>query len=201
MTLIPPGTKFHGVDPSVPTRDKKSALLNSYSEAYTIEDIIAYFQAINLGWCRYDDDQYTPASKLSINDGVEVVIPNNGATTYKSDPTLADFYDTATQKLVSSKVNDVYIVSVVFKASSSNANQTHLEVSMSGPAGYERINESIGFYKGNDEEQNIHRVYQYYTDPDFVSNGAQLKVSSVGGNSKIWDVIFFIQRTQLGASV
>lgn len=72
MAVIPPGTKFHGVDPPVPTRDKKSALLNSYAEAYTIEDIVSYFQAINLGWCRYDDDQYTSLSKLTISDGVPV---------------------------------------------------------------------------------------------------------------------------------
>lgn len=201
MTSIPPGTKFHGVDPSVPTQDKKSALLNSYAEAYTIEDIISYFQSVNLGWCRYDDDQYTSLSKLTISDGVSVVIPNNGATTYKSDPSLADFYDTTRQKLVSSKLNDVYVMTVVFKAESDNANQTHLQVSMSGPAGYERIDESIGYYKGNAEEQNIHRVYQYYTDSDFVLNGAQMRINSIGGYSRIWDVIFFIQRTQLGVSV
>lgn len=199
MTLIPPGTKFHGVDPSVPTQDKKSALLNSYSEAYTIEDIIAYFQAANLGWCRYDDGQYTPSSKLTLTDGNPVLIPNNGASTYKSQPSLADFYDTSTKKFVSTRVNDVYVLTVVFKAEADNANQTHLQVSMSGPNGYDRISESLGYFKGNNTEDNFHRLYQYYTDADFVSNGAQLFITSVGGVSRIWDVIFFVQRTQLGS--
>jgi hypothetical protein len=40
MAIIPSGTKFHGVSGSVPTQDKKSALLNSYSEAYTLQDFI-----------------------------------------------------------------------------------------------------------------------------------------------------------------
>lgn len=39
MTTIPAGTKFHGVDSSVDTRDKGSASRNSLREAYTIEDI------------------------------------------------------------------------------------------------------------------------------------------------------------------
>jgi len=43
MTNIPLGTKFHGVDASVDTRDKKSARLNALSEAYTIDDMVNYF--------------------------------------------------------------------------------------------------------------------------------------------------------------
>ena len=37
---------------------------------------------------------------------------------------------------------------------------------------------------------------QYYTDSTFVSDGVQLKVTSIGGASKLWDSIYFIQRTQ-----
>jgi len=43
MTNIPLGTKFHGVDASADTRDKKSARLNALSEAYTIDDMANYF--------------------------------------------------------------------------------------------------------------------------------------------------------------
>jgi hypothetical protein len=41
MTQIPAGTKFIGISASYPTTERKSALNNSYSEIYTIEDIAA----------------------------------------------------------------------------------------------------------------------------------------------------------------
>jgi hypothetical protein len=40
MAIIPVGTKFHGVAPFVDTENRKSALLNSYAEAYTLQDFI-----------------------------------------------------------------------------------------------------------------------------------------------------------------
>lgn len=38
---VPAGTKFVGINPSVDTQEKKSVLSNSYSEIYTIEDILS----------------------------------------------------------------------------------------------------------------------------------------------------------------
>ena len=37
-----------------------------------------------LGWTRYDDGQYTSASKLSLVQDVTTVLPNNAATIYRS---------------------------------------------------------------------------------------------------------------------
>tara|TARA_R110000796_G_scaffold90427_2_gene194300 strand:+ start:2888 stop:3517 length:630 start_codon:yes stop_codon:yes gene_type:complete len=42
---IPAGTKFHGVDTSQDTINRGSTLANGWRDAYTIEDIIAYFSA------------------------------------------------------------------------------------------------------------------------------------------------------------
>jgi hypothetical protein len=198
MTAIPAGTKFHGVAPFVDTKNRKSATLNANADAYTIEDIIAYFQATILGWCKYDDDQYTSSSKLTLVNGAEVKLPNNGATTLKSSPSI-DFYDPISGELIGLNENDVYILTVLFKVQTANTNQTHLDIKLSGPPGYDRINESIGFYKGNNVAENIHKMYQYYVDAAFVANGSEIKISSIGSNSMIWDIIFFIQRTQLGS--
>jgi hypothetical protein len=49
-----------------------------------------------LGWARYDDGQYTSASKLSLADGVEVVIPNNAASSYRSNVGV-DYYNSTTK--------------------------------------------------------------------------------------------------------
>lgn len=149
----------------------------------------------SLGWTRYDDSQYTSSNKLSLTDGVEVTLPNNGNSIYRSDSSL-DFYDTTNKKIVGLNESDVYMFTVVFKKSASNANSTHLEFRLTGADSYDRINKAVGYYKGNNEEQNFHEVFQYYIDANALANGLTPKIQSIGGASKIWDIIYFIQRTQ-----
>ena len=40
------------------------------------------------------------------------------------------------------------------------------------------------------------KVFQYYADQNFVDNGSFIRVASTGGTAKIWDIIYFIQKTQ-----
>ena len=164
------------------------------------ENVIVYPQTggLNLGWARYNDTFYVGSddtTKLLLADGVEITLPNNGGTVTRSHPSI-DFYDVANQKFVGLNENDVYAVTVVFKKSAANANQTHLDFRLTGADDYDRINMSLGFYKGNDETQNQHIMLQYYLDANALANGLTPKVTADGGNAKIWDIIFFIQRTQ-----
>jgi hypothetical protein len=82
-----------------------------------------------LGWTRYDDTVYTSENKLTLADGVEVVLPNNGGNIYRSYEGI-DYYDPATQRVLGDNANDVYLFTVVFKVSSANANQTFLRASV-----------------------------------------------------------------------
>lgn len=161
------------------------------------ENVIVYPQGgvKSLGWTRYDDGTYTSSSKLTLTDGVEVTLPNDGATVYRSHSSL-DFYNSTTNKIVGLNENDVYQMTVVFKKSTGNANQTHLDFLLTGADDYDRINMSLGFYKGNDTQQNQHIMFQYYIDSNALANGLTPRIMSHGGNSLIWDIIFFIQRTQ-----
>lgn len=168
------------------------------------QNVIVYPQTVNdsigLGWARYNDTFYTglgegDSNKLLLSDGIEVTLPNNGGTVTRSHPSI-DFYDVANQKFVGLNENDVYAVTVVFKKSAANANQTHLDFKLTGADDYDRINMALGFYKGNDETQNQHIMLQYYLDANALANGLTPKVTADGGNAKIWDIIFFIQRTQ-----
>lgn len=161
------------------------------------ENVIVYPQGgvKSLGWCRYDDNNYTSSNKLSLTDLTEVTLTNNANTSYRSHSSI-DFYDSTTSKLVGENVNDVYMFTVIFKKSAANANQTHLDFRLTGADGYDRINKVSGFYKGNDVEQNYHEVFQYYIDANALANGLTPKIQSHGGTAKIWDIIFFIQRTQ-----
>ena len=150
-----------------------------------------------LGWARYDDGQYTSASKFSLADGVEVVIPNNASASYRSNVGV-DYYNSSTQKVTADNENDTYVMTVVFKYSAANANQTYLEMHFEGGNGtpYDRIRDTITFPKGNDITHDHHAVFQYYADANFISNGSQWKITANGGTAKVWDIIFFIQKTQ-----
>jgi len=164
------------------------------------QNVVVYPQGgvSSLGWARYDDTFYTgvdDSKKLLLSDGVEVVLPNNAGSVIKSHSSI-NFYDSATNKFIGVNENDVYSVTVVFKKSSANANQTHLDFIIRGADDYDRINMTLGFYKGNDETQNQHIMLQYYLDANALANGLTPKVTADGGTAKIWDIIFFIQRTQ-----
>ena len=150
-----------------------------------------------IGWARYDDGQYTSESKLSLTDGVIVVLPNNGANVVRSESGL-DFYNPTTRKILASAMNDVYVLTIVFKGSAANANQTYLTIEMDNINGteYSRLSEDLSFPRGNDAEHNFHSVFQYYVDADFVSNGATWRIKATGGSAQIWDIIYFIQKTQ-----
>ena len=147
-----------------------------------------------VGWVRYNDTYWTSENKLPLLDGVEVVLSNNGGSVQRSQ-TGIDYYDTTNYKLIGEIENNVYLLTIVFKASAPNANQTHLDVYI-GEGDYRRLDVALVFAKGNDETQNFHNVYQYYVDQNFVDNGAQIKIMADGGTAEVWDIIYFIQKTQ-----
>lgn len=151
-----------------------------------------------LGWARYDDTQYTTSSFLTVTDGTNVVIPNNAGfsvTTYMNSSVA--FYNGTTKKVQTQNDGDVYTMIVTFKAKAPNANQTHIDVSLSstGATPYDRVSKSLTFAKGNNEWQNFYESFSFYADADFVTNGNQWKIYAVGGNVDVAGCIYFIQRT------
>lgn len=163
------------------------------------QNVVVYPQDVTTigGWARYDDSTYTSSNKLSLSDGVEVVLPNDGAAVYKSHESI-NFYNYSTGKVLAVNENDVYCMTVVFRASAANANQTYLTLHFEGGNGtpYDRIRNDFTFPRGNDIAHDFHQVFQYYADADLVANGSEWRITSVGGAASVWDIIFFIQRTQ-----
>lgn len=151
----------------------------------------------SLGWARYDDSTYTSSNKLALALGTEVVLPNDAGAIYRSH-TGVDYYNSSTQKVIADAENDTYLMTVVFKYSAPNANQTYLEMHFEGGNGtpYDRIRDTITFPKGNDAPHDHHAIFQYYADSNFVSNGSQWKITANGGTASVWDIIFFIQKVQ-----
>ncbi len=151
-----------------------------------------------LGWARYDDTQYTISSFLTVTDGTNVVIPNNAGssvTTYMNSSVA--FYNGTTKKVQTQNDGDVYTMIVTFKAKAPNANQTHIDVSLSsiGATPYDRVSKSLNFAKGNNQWENFYESFSFYADADFVTNGNQWKIYAIGGDVHVASCIYFIQRT------
>lgn len=152
-----------------------------------------------MGWARYDDTQYTTSSFLTVVDGAAAIpIPNNAGysvTTYMNS--VLPFYDGSTKKIQMENVGDVYSMIVTFRAKAPNANQTHIDISLSsiGPTPYDRVFKSLVFAKGNNEWENFYETFLFYADSDFVTYGNQFKIFANGGNVDMSGAIYFIQRT------
>jgi len=176
---------------AVTNNDVLAIVNGGETKKITVADLVAYNQ---LGWNRIDDTVYTSSNKLLLSNGVQITLPNNGGNIVKDGDYT--FYNPVTNKLLGNNVNDVYILTVVFSSAAANTNNTHLDFTLEGSGQINRVSKSLQYHKGNGVEQNFHEVYQYYTDADFVANGVTPKIVAVGGTAEIWDIIFFIQRTQ-----
>lgn len=181
------------------TTDEFAVVHHGETMKVTLENVKEYINsqisATELGWGRYDDSQWTEVSPLPLLDGVKVVLSNNANNTVEYGD--YSFFNSTEQKVHAENVNDTYMVTIVFKAKAANANQTHLDIDFYSPVGdFERLRKSLAFFKGNNVEDNFHNVFQYYADSDLVTNGLQVEITSVGGTAEVYDIIFFIQRTQ-----
>jgi hypothetical protein len=151
-----------------------------------------------LGWARYDDTQYTTSSFLTVTAGTNIVLPNDaGSSVITYINSSVPFYSGASKKIQTQNTGDVYTMVVTFKAKAPNANQTHIDISLSstGATPYDRVSKSLTFAKGNNEWQNFYESFNFYADADFVTNGNQWKIYANGGDVHIASAIYFIQRT------
>lgn len=149
---------------------------------------------MGLGWARYDDTQYTSASPYSFTASAFTVPNNKGNVINNHIHSDTEFY--ASNKLKAEFENDVYIITIAFKAKISNANG-YLELYLEGGNGtpYDRVRDIVVFPKGNDTEHSYAKTFQYYSDEDVVTNGLSIKMLP-SSSGTIYDIIYFIQRTQ-----
>ena len=151
----------------------------------------------SLGWARYLDTQYTDVSPLSLVTDTLTTLPNNAGTVIRSHSSIDFYQNGVNSKFYGQNLNDVYIVTVEFKASAPNANQTHLDLSIqNGGGNIQNLEIALSYIKGNNVTQVFHTMFQYYIDQNFLDNGASLHIQSHGGVSSIWDIEYFVQRTQ-----
>ena len=151
------------------------------------------------GWARYMDSQYTEASPLALAADTLTQLPNNKNTVLRSHSSIEFYTNGSESKIFGENINDVYIATIEFKAKAPNANQTHLNLSVENGGGIiENLDIAMAYIKGNNTTQVFHNIFQYYIDQNFYDNGASFKIQSHGGTSTLWDIQYFIQRTQNG---
>lgn len=163
---------------------------------FTIEEILSLFGSEILGFQRIDDSEYRDDTYLAVQDGNTKTLTNNGQF-FSLIIGSNTFFDSE-GKIFPLKENDVYQLSIVFDASSSNTNNGHIDLFLEGPQDYDRIKKTLTFAKGNDVMQNFYESFTFYADADFIENGAALMISSTGSDVKIQNIIFFINRISIG---
>ena len=157
--MIPAGTKFIAIN----TDDR-------FNRVWTIDEINAFGNS----WARYDDTQYTSLSPFLFSS-TDQAIPNNaGNIIDHSLNSSVQYYDGS--KVYAEFENDVYIMTIAFKAKISNANG-YMDIFLEGGNGtpYDRVRTTITFPKGNNVEHTYSTMFQYYADDDVVLNGLTLK--------------------------
>lgn len=148
-----------------------------------------------LGWGRFDDDQYTSGSPYLFTTNTEFIVPNNASTILDIN-NGSSYYNKTTQRISADNKFDTYLITIAFKAYM-DSNNEHLELYLDGGGStpYTRVKDIILFPKGNGIEHQYAKTFQYYADIDVITNGLQVKMlpSTTGA---IYDVIYFIQKVQ-----
>jgi len=83
MATVPSGTKFIGLAATYPTIERRSALINSESEAYTIEDI-----ATAAGGNSFFTNGFTVVGPIAAN----VTLPTGAVVNYTGPLSMATGY-------------------------------------------------------------------------------------------------------------
>ncbi len=103
MTQIPSGTKFIGISASYPTTERKSALNNSYSEVYNIQDL-----ATTINTTMYDvanvSQTNNPLNTVTVNATSGIITTQSYITPANSCTTGGSFAVNNTRVKSTSKI-------------------------------------------------------------------------------------------------
>lgn len=153
------------------------------------------------GWARYFDTQYTEANPFVVASDTTVSLPNNAGRTIKTQlPTgVADFYDSATGKIIAVNELDKFTFTYRFLAKNSAQDNAELRFGIDIGGSFGVIFPDLrSFDKGANTEQPFNFVMPGYTGSTFLANGGIPTITSIGGNASIYNIELQVERTQKG---
>lgn len=147
------------------------------------------------GWISYEDTLHTLGSPQVINAGVTALLTNNGAVKIDSQkPTgVTDFFDVTTTELTPQNENDFYSVDLMFKTKNSVASGV-FTVYVDIPTIGQRFHQSFICSKTANTELGVNLTINHYTSAAFAANGGTVNITSIDGNTSIYDKQFRICR-------
>lgn len=150
------------------------------------------------GWAQYSGSTYTSGSPLVINATTTAVLPNNGASSSITSqlPTgVTAFVNTANGKITPQLDGDFYVIDIRFKATSSSVDGViDVGIDIGGAQGIIRQH-TVALRKGIGVEQRVALSFPVFAGSTFVANGGEVKVTSIVGNTSIYDITFVVDRT------
>lgn len=168
------------------------------SEATLSTDVPTFGQVQNLtGWQQVSGNNYTSGVPLLILAGNTTTLANNGATsniTTQLPTGVTSFVNTTNGKITPENDGDFYIVDIRFKAtSSSNDGVIDVGIDIGGVMGIIRQH-TVNIRKGIGVEQRVALSFPVFSGATFIANGGEVKVTSVVGDTSIYDVTFVVDR-------
>jgi hypothetical protein len=145
--------------------------------------------ALQIGWARYDDTEFTSEDPYLMTANTEFTLPNNGGVT--NDPYVLGMYTSPSFDL---QAGSTYAITISFKASMNN-NNAHADLNFYCPtdADYENIADVIVFPKGNGVEHVYSRSFNFYANTNVARDGLQIKFNASHAGA-IYGVIYFIEK-------
>lgn len=151
------------------------------------------------GYAVYTDTEYTLENPFVIPNGQRLKIPNNAVV--KNDTNLpfdmVKLFDETTQKLVSINENDEFSIRIRFDTfTTSNTGYAEIDLDIGGSLG-SIMNIPVFFPRGAGQNnvRKFSEMSKYFTGSTFISNGGELFIESVRGNTNIFNISFYISRT------
>lgn len=159
-------------------------------------ETLAVRSDIGTGWAQYTDNVYTSGSPLVVNLGSTATITNNASVIINSQlpDDVTSFYDPTTSKITPSLNGDSYLINVRFTAlSSSITGLADIELDVTGAVGA-LPKQTISLRKGIGNTQQVNIIFDVFSASAFVANGGLIKLTSVDGNTSIYDISYKITR-------
>ena len=150
------------------------------------------------GWAQYSGNNYTSGAPLVINSGNTSVLANNGTTSTiisQLPSGVTGFVNTSNGKITPQNDGDFYVVDIRFKATSSSVDGViDIAIDIGGAMGIIRQH-TVSLRKGIGVEQRVALSFPVFSGSTFVANGGEVKITSITGNTSVYDVTFVVSRT------